>query len=80
MVTNYKLQRKFEMVDGNVVRREKPISALPRADYKLECGRETFLVKVSPGQAINTKKLCKKLKAKFNENGNKKFISKGFQS
>lgn len=81
-ITELSLNRRFEKGKyGKIVKRAEKID-IPRRELQIECGNLTFKILVSPGQAINTTRVCKKLlKLEVEKiNGNKKsFISKGFQ-
>lgn len=77
------LNRRFEKhksIPGASQRREERID-IPRREMEIDCGIKKFKIFVGFGQAINTKKMCKKLLAKQEElyNGNKKNISKGYR-
>ena len=59
-ITNTKLYRKYEQVDGKLIPRAKPIEN-PRLKTTLDCEGIPFTVYVSAGQFINRKKMCKRL-------------------
>ena len=59
-ITQTKLYRKYEQIDGKLVPRAKPFEN-PRLKTTLECEGILFTVYVSVGQFINKKKMCKRL-------------------
>jgi len=61
-ITRLGLSRKFERDPrgyGNIKRKE--VINFSRQKVKLDCGMKEFEIFVSPGQAINKVKMCKRL-------------------
>ena len=59
-ITQTKLFRKYEQVNGKLVPRAQPLDN-PRLSTTLDCNGTIFTVWVSNGQFINRKKMCKRL-------------------
>lgn len=55
------MNRTYEQIGKDVVKRENPIPSQTRRPINIQCGRRMYEVFVSPGQIINPKKMCHKL-------------------
>ena len=69
-ITQTKLYRKYEQVDGKLIPREKPIEN-PRLKTTLDCEGIPFTVYVNAGQFINRKKMCKRLLLEYKKSSEK---------
>ena len=80
-MTGLGLGRRYEGRDrkGNLIPRKEKID-IPRREMELDCGKFKFNILVSPGQSINTAKMCKKLlKNLKEEHYGKEKQKKGYQ-